>query len=453
MSTASPSQSTRSAASSKAAFATKGWNVIVIGAGIGGLTAALSLQRQGLKVSVYERASELSELGAGLLVSPNAMHALDFLGIGAKVADVSSISTGHQYRHYQTGDVLQRQPSSDAYKSRYGAGMLQVHRADLHHALSAAVLANDCGCIHLDHQCTSVSQDNRSVVARFANNTVVTGDALIGCDGGRSIVREEIHGPERVAFTGQVAFRALVPTAKLAKAVPSRCMYIGPGRLFLNYLLRHGVLMNIVAIARQPQWQEDGWTIPAQASELLCLYDDFHPTVLGLIKSIEPGSLFKWGLRDREPLQQWTRGRMSLLGDAAHPMSPFLRQGAAMAIEDGMVLGRCLAKARSPEQALELYENARKKRANAAQLQSRDRAKVLQSADVDHFDSACNADGRLFDDLFGYDPVTIPIEVQVDAFCEETPCRLHADNFYLRGLPPSLPLRESHRRKATRCDR
>jgi salicylate hydroxylase len=421
MSAGPPSQTTRSAASSKAAVATKPWHVIVIGAGIGGLTAALSLQRQGLRVSVYERANELSELGAGLLVSPNAMHALDFLGIGAKIADLSSVSTGHQYRHYQTGTVLQQQPSSDVYRSRYGASTLQVHRADLHHALSAAVLANDCGCIHLDHQCTSVSQDNRSVVARFANNTVVTGDALIGCDGGRSIVREQIHGPERVAFTGQVAFRALVPTAKLTEAVPSRCMYIGPGRLFLNYLLRRGALMNIVAIARQPQWREHGWTIPAQASELLSLYDDFHPTVLALIKSIEPGSLFKWGLRDREPLQQWTRGRVSLLGDAAHPISPFLGQGAAMAIEDGMVLGRCFAKACSPELALELFENARKKRANAAQLQSRDRARVLQSADVDHFDFARNADRRLFDDLFNYDPVTIPIEVPVHTSCEEMP--------------------------------
>jgi salicylate hydroxylase len=382
-------------------------HVMIIGAGIGGLTAALSLQHHGVRVSVYEQADELREFGAGVLMAPNAMHALNFLGVGAKIIAVSNISAGQLFKHHQTGEVLKRREAEDTI-SQYGAAYLQVHRADLHNALSAVVLANDPRCIHLGHCFTDLSQDGRGVVARFDNGAISSADALIGCDGNRSTVRGEVHGSPPVAYMGQTSFRALVPVAKLPPellTVP-RCMYVGPGRLFLHYLLRKGTVMNIVAHVRQPKWEDEGWAIRAEIQEFLDLYKDFHPDVLRMIQSIEPDSLFKWGLRDREPLAQWTIGRVSALGDAAHPMSPFLGQGAAMAIEDGMVLGRCFAKADTPEEALLLYEGARKQRANGVQLASREEAKLQQGAPQRESTPGHSPEER---GLFEYNPVTVPI--------------------------------------------
>jgi salicylate hydroxylase len=383
-------------------------HVIIIGAGIGGLTAALSLQRHRFRVSVYEQASELGEAGAGLLVTPNAMHALDFLGVGAAIAATSNVSTELQIRHHRTGEVLLRRPPGDSYKSKYGAGHFQVHRADLHNALSTAVLENDPACIHLDRAFTDLVQDEHGVVAHFADGTVATGDVLIGCDGGRSAVRNKVHGSDPVRYTGQACFRALIPTALLPDKLRTlpRCMHLGPGRVLIHFALRKSSVMNVVAFARQPQWENEGWTIPAEISELLELYSDFHPDVLQMIESIEPKTLFKWGLRDREPLRQWTLGRASMLGDAAHPMSPFLGQGAVVAIEDGMVLGRCFAKAGTPEEALQLYEAARKQRANAAQIHSRERVNAMQGSDLEHPNP-----GRDAQDLgmFDYNPATAPI--------------------------------------------
>ena len=386
---------------------------MIVGAGIGGLTAALSLQRHGVRVSVYEQASELKEFGAGLMVTPNAMHALDFLGVGGAIAATSNVSPGVLIKHYHTGEVLQRRSDGDTHRLKYGAGHFQVHRADLHCALSTAVLANDPGCIHLDHGFADLEQRQTGVLARFANGAVASADVLIGCDGCRSVVRDKVHGSAPVAYTGQVAFRALVPAARLPQELRTlaRCLYIGPGRMFLHYLLRKGSLANLVAIARQPRWQAEGWAIRAEVSELLELYEDFHPQVLDIIKSVEPDALFKWGLRDREPLPQWTIGRVSTLGDAAHPMSPFLGQGAVMAIEDGMVLGRCFADACAPEDALAMYEEARKQRANAVQLQSREQANALQCS-LGDFNPGRPAEDR---GLFDYNPVTVPLRSAAQA--------------------------------------
>ena len=386
--------------------------ILVIGAGIGGLTAALSLQRQGFRVSVYERAAELSELGAGVIITPNAMHALNFLGIGASIVKSANLAGDLEFRHFKTAKLLQRRVVADI-SNRYGAAVYQVHRADLHGTLSSAVLANDPDCIHLDHAFVDLSQDENAVVARFANGSVAEGDALIGCDGGRSIVRERLYGREPVAYAGQVAFRAIVPAGQLPKGIRlhDRCVYCGPDRMLMHYALRKSSLMNIIAIARQHEWQEEQWAIHGEIRELSRLYIDFHPNALEMINAVKPDVLFKWGLHDREPLPQWTVGRVSLLGDAAHPFTPFLGQGACMAIEDGTILSRCFAGTRNPSEALRLYETARRKRANTAQLRSRERAKALQGIFVDNFDSETNTqDVELFDGLFAYNPVTAPIE-------------------------------------------
>jgi len=383
-------------------------HVIIIGAGIGGLTAALSLQRHGFGVAVYEQAPELAEAGAGLLLTPNAMHALDFLGVGDAIAATSNVSTELQIRHHGTGEVLRRRPPGESYKSKYGAGHFQVHRTDLHRALSTTVLANDPACIHLGRTFSNLVQNEQGVVAHFTDGTFAMGDVLIGCDGGRSMVRNKVHGAEPVRYTGQACYRALIPAARLPEAIRAlpRCMHLGPGRVLIHFALRKSSVMNLVAFACQPRWEDEGWAIPAEVSELRELYSDFHPDVLQTIEAIEPKALFKWGLRDREPLAQWTIGRVSMLGDAAHPMSPFLGQGAVVAIEDGTVLGRCFAKASTPEEALRTYEAARKERANAAQIHSRERIKAMQGSGLEHPNP-----GRDAHDLgmFDYNPATVAI--------------------------------------------
>ncbi len=386
----------------------KDCHILIIGAGIGGLTAALSLQHFGFKVSVYEQAPELGEVGAGLTITPNATHALDYLGLAERLKETADIPTEGAVKNYKTGETLLKTYRGDTPLKKYGANYYQIHRADLHDMLSDAVRANDPDCIHLGHTFADLTQDAHSVTAWFENGAKAEGDCLVGCDGGASVVRSRVYAPEPVVFTGQVAWRALVPAEHLPAEVmePPSCAYIGPDRLFTRYFIRKGTVVNVVALARQPGWEEEGWTIHAEIDEFLDLYHDFHPYVHTIIKEIPPELLFKWALRDREPLQEWVKGRVTVLGDAAHPMTPFLGQGAVMAIEDGMVLGRCFDKADNVEDALALYEGARKERANSVQIQSREQAAAYQGTALENYNPGRNAEGR---GLFEYNPVTVPI--------------------------------------------
>jgi salicylate hydroxylase len=186
---------------------------------------------------------------------------------------------------------------------------------------------------------------------------------------------------------------------------PSKA-YIGPDRLFTRYFIRKRTVVNVVGLVRQPGWEQEGWTIPAEISDFLDLYKEFHPDVHTIIKAVPPHLLFKWALRDREPLASWISGRVTVLGDAAHPMLPFLGQGAAMAIEDGMVVGGCFGKAESVDEALTLYERARKERANGVQIQSRQQAAMYQGSAHENYHPGRNAEGR---GLFSYNPATVPI--------------------------------------------
>jgi salicylate hydroxylase len=376
--------------------------ICVMGAGIGGLTASLALQRRGFKVSVFERATELREVGAGILVTPNAQRALEHLGVAEQVrADASSEPFGH-YARYDTGEIL---VSTDARTviEKHGYGILQVHRGDLHAILKAAVLANDPAAIHAGHELVDVTQADGRVTASFKNGSSVQCDVLVGADGNASRVRSAVFGDEPPKFTGQVAMRAMIP----AEAVPAslvgreKVMYFGPQRMVLHYSLRKGRLMNLIAIGRTPRWEEEGWAIPATVEEFLELYGDFNQPVLDLIAAIPPGALSKWGLRDREPVAEWSKGRVTLLGDAAHPVTPFLGQGANIAMEDGFVLGRAFDESSSVEEALRRYEAARKERGTMVQLMSREQGEALQRS----------TPGRPPADrgLFEYDPVNVPI--------------------------------------------
>ena len=304
------------------------------------------------------------------------MHALHFLGIGERVAKEAGPTEAYLIRHFHTGEVIKVRANGRDYVERFGADYHQVHRGDLHATLAEAVLRNDPDCVFLDHRLELLTQNSEEVIARFTNGSTIASDALIGCDGGASKVRADVFGDRAVNYTGQVAFRALLPMASVPVAIAERpfAMFVGVNRVLLHYPLRHRTIMNMLGISRELTWQEEGWIIPATIDEFVDLYSDLYPDALELIWTISPGSLFKWGLRDREPLKKYTKGRIMMLGDAAHPMSPFLGQGACMAIEDAMILGRAFAAASTPKEAFAIYENTRKERANGVQLASRQQA-------------------------------------------------------------------------------
>jgi 2-polyprenyl-6-methoxyphenol hydroxylase-like FAD-dependent oxidoreductase len=382
--------------------------ISIIGGGIGGLSAALSLQHFGYRVSVFEQARELREIGAGVAISPNAMHALNFLGVGERVTREAGPAEKYLMRHFQTGAVIKTRWTGPEYFKRFGASYHQVHRADLHAALAAAILRNDPDCVFLDHRFETLKQDHKHVVATFADGKTCTSDVLIGCDGGASRVRACLFGDEVVNYTGQVAFRALVPIARVPAGIMTSpyAMFVRADRALLHYPLRHRTVMNVVCLGREQKWQEEGWMIPASIEECVRLYSDFHQHALDLIRAVAPGTLFKWGLRDREPLQQYTKGRVTMLGDAAHPMTPFLGQGACIAIEDAMVLGRAFGAARTFEEAFGIYENTRKERANGVQLASRQQADEIQGTTESGPNLETGAETR---GLYSYNPVTVPL--------------------------------------------
>jgi salicylate hydroxylase len=382
--------------------------VAIIGAGIGGLTAALSLQHFGVPVRVFEQARALREIGAGVTITPNAMSALDFLGIGQTLAEQAGATPRYFVRSAADGRELERGPDPDSFVPEFGAGYCNLHRADLHLALTDAVTKNDADAIVLDHRFDHLDQDGDKVVAHFSNQAAFEAPALIGADGGASAVRDAVFGGQDASYTGHVALRALVPFSRVPKAVIADpyALYVGAGRSLIPYPLRRQTTMNLLGNAQASQWQAEGWAIAATVPEFLGLFDDFPEPVRELIAAVGAPDLFKWGLRDREPLPAWTRGRVTMLGDAAHPMTPYLGQGACMAIEDGLVLGRAFAASQDLAEALARYEAARRDRANGVQLAARYQGTQHHGSTASGPNSGKTA---VTLGLFSYNPVTQPI--------------------------------------------
>jgi salicylate hydroxylase len=377
--------------------------IIIVGAGIGGLTAALALQRRGFKVAVYERSPEIREIGAGLLVTANARRALLDLGLDDALQAASSCVPVMYTCNYATGAVI-REDQNERIVRQHGMATLQVHRADLHGLLMDAVRTNDPEALRPGHEFAALEQDATGASVAFANGASDRADALIGADGNASAVRSFLFPGEAATFNGQVAFRALIPDELVPPSVRQMqmAMHPAPKRYVLHYPLRGGRIMNLIGCGQSDSWEEEGWAIPATNDEFANTYSDFAPEIVTLILNIPPGALFKWGLRDREPLKTWTIGRVTMLGDAAHPMTPFLGQGACIAIEDGLVLGRAFAAAETVEEALRRYEAARKLRGTNVQLWSREEGLTLQDPTRPRRTAADRG-------LLDYDPVTVPV--------------------------------------------
>ena len=348
--------------------------IAIVGAGLGGLTAANALLGKGFDVTLYEQSQELKEVGAGVQLSPNAMKALIALGLEKAVLADAFEPERHVVRNWKSGAVVSATQLKGFCKNKFGAGYYGFHRHDLHAALLAPLPPER---IVLGAKCVGVESNSERALLHFADGREVAADAVIGADGIHSVIREKLFGPESPRFTDHICWRGVVPTESLPKGLiePEMAAWFGPHSTFVTYYMRGGSLVNWAGFCEAGDWRLESWRIEGDRNEALKTYKDWNPAITQLIQNTE--KLYKWALYDREPLKQWTVGRVSLLGDAAHPMLPYLAQGACMAIEDAYVLAATLEQqSTSVTEALKAYEALRRPRTAQVQRNSSARART-----------------------------------------------------------------------------
>jgi salicylate hydroxylase len=351
--------------------------IAVVGSGIGGLTAAIALQAKGFEVEVFDQAAELSEIGAGVSLGGNGMIVLDSLGLGPAVRSVSSNLQRIEFHHWQTGDIFYEHPMGDWYDQRFGGPFLGAHRADLHQVLLAAF----DGTPQLGRRCAAVHEDPDGVELEFADGTKTRADLVVGADGLRSAVRHHVTGPDEAVFSAMSCFRGLVPVDKVPGGDKfGLTFFLGPNRHLVVYPVRGGELINFVAYVPDPEWTLESWSSKSEPAEAVAAFEGWNDTVTTMLGNVEETG--RWALYDREPLRRWSTDRVTLLGDAAHPMLPHAGQGSNQAIEDAGALATYLATdALTPAEALQRYEHLRKVRTRKIQMGSRGNAACFQLPD------------------------------------------------------------------------
>lgn len=383
--------------------------VAVVGGGIGGLTAALALQDAGFEVSVHEQAGQLTEAGAGLQVAPNAGKVLHHLGLGSALEASGAEAGVTAMRHGRTGRVV-REVDHTALRKRHGIPQYRPHRADLQAMLAEALANRNPTALRLGRRLTQVTPRSDGVDLHFEDGKTEQADLLVAADGIRSTVRDAVFpagGAPR--FTGYVAWRGLVPMTELPEALHRAEISFGFGRFLIHYPMRHRTLMNVAAFVRTDVWTDEGWRIPGGVEELREAFADYHDDVREVVAHVPAPTLFRWGIFDRAPLDAWVFGRVALLGDAAHPMLPYMAQGAAMAIEDAMILARALRAADGEAASgLARYEAARRPRANQMAELSAAMGEMFVG-DADAYTADSDSTGGRMPGLLDYDPVTAPV--------------------------------------------
>jgi salicylate hydroxylase len=392
--------------------------IILVGGGIGGLAAALALLRQGHAVEVYEQAPELKELGAGVQISSNGTRVLNALGLGPAIEKVGVVVAGKEIRLWSTGQTWKLFDLGAVSVERYGFPYMMFHRGDLHGALLEAIRRERPDAIHLDCKCVGVAQDGDTVEVRFERGGSARAPIVIGADGVQSRVRASLFGADRPEFTGIVCWRGLIPRAKVPPGVKMDVgtNWVGPGGHVVHYPVRAGRLLNLVGLMERDDWRVESWTAQGTIDEYLNDFRGWHSDVHAMIRAVDVP--FKWALHSRPPMAAWTKGHVTLLGDACHSMLPMLAQGAVMALEDGMVLARCISKYGAAPEALLRYEAVRRERANRAVEGSADNARRFHNPDLAHAEGAAAYIDREWQEervkqryewLFTYDATSVEI--------------------------------------------
>ncbi len=391
--------------------------VAIIGGGVGGLAAALALHRLGMEFEVYEQASHINEIGAGLNLSPNALKAFRMLGFENEAIEAGWQDEYQCTRSWRTAFPISRQPrklTSDIYGAQY----LTLHRADLQSLLLERLPETH---VHTGKACVDAGTNGKTAYARFTDGSSVDADIVIGADGIHSAVRDALYGKQPPHFTGCICWRGLVPVEAVANIpyVKDLAAWWGPHGHVVHYRVRRGELVNFVAHYDSDAWTEESWTTECTKDELIGTFARWNDALLQLFDQSE--RYYKWALYDRDPLPQWSKRQVSLLGDSAHPMLPYLGQGAASAVEDACILARVLDDSEGNIEAkLQRYEALRKPRTTRMQLVSRERAKenhltspaarLMRDAKV-AFRSRFGSDKSIFKAgwVYEYDPATTPI--------------------------------------------
>lgn len=341
-------------------------SVAIVGAGMGGLTAAITLRRIGLDVTIYEQAHEFARVGAGIQLLPNASRALRGIGVEQKLRRIAFEPYSHLNRTWDTGEIKRELPMPE---SLYGTPFLCTHRADLHDALLRELPG---GIFRLSHKLAGIEQSGDGVTLTFGNGATARHDAVIGADGVHSLVREIIIGPDQPIHKGRIAYRAVFESRLLngGEVAPSRTKWWGPDRHIVIYYTTHdrSQLYFVTSVPEPADWMtRESWSARGDVNELRAAYEGFHPEVRMVLEACP--ACHKWAILEREPLPRWSDGCVALLGDACHPMTPYMAQGAATAIEDAVVLARCISAAGGDDfpAAFQRYESVRKPRTSRIQ--------------------------------------------------------------------------------------
>lgn len=393
--------------------------VAIVGGGIGGLAAALAMVRRGIDVAVYEQSEVLAEVGAGVQITPNGSRVLLALGLAEELDRVGTRTRGKRIHLWNTGKTWEFMQLGAAAVDRYGAPYLTFHRADLHDLLRRALAQAAPDALHLGRRFERFEETGGGVTIRFEDGTSVAADVMIGADGVHSRVRQQLFGPDRAKFTGCIAWRGLIPADRLPASVDRAGggMWLGPVAHVVTYPVRKGALLNFIGMVDRDDWQVESWNAQSTVADVLGDFEGWHPDIRQMVEAIMIP--YKWALIVREPLERWTVGRVTLLGDACHSTLPFLSQGANMAIEDAFVLARCLvAHAGDPQSALCTYESARIERTSRIVRSSADqvgRVHAPQLADpataVAHVDrewERSKVDDR-YQWIYGYDAIEVAL--------------------------------------------
>ena len=388
--------------------------IAIAGAGIGGLTAACCLLKAGYDVELFEQAAELSEIGAGIQLSANAMHVLNDLGLGAAIAGVSVRPGAYVFRLHDTGDVIGQFPLADEHEAANGAPYNQLHRADLHNLLVAKVKSLKSNVVRLHSRVLGFEETEDRVQVKLSDGSRVDADILIGADGVKSAVRAQIAGAGQASYTGDAAWRLIVPAERLPVNLMGQVMsvWMGPGRHAVCYYLRGGSLLNFVGLVETDDVSEESWTSKYPWETLKADFDGWHSDLQTVIDHADRDMCYRWSLYYRPPIAKWSTRRATLLGDAVHATLPYLAQGAAMAIEDGAILTRALGSTDDEADALQLYERNRIERtsrivsgsgANRALFHMSDQKKLRQAF-------ANRDEGKARNEwLYSYNPLTVEL--------------------------------------------